>query len=260
MDKIACFETILTLILNWTREWFQYFPAAPLLCPSLAFIEECVFKQNPRLYDILTSHFSINVRELGWVLVSTFFSEAFGRVEWMQFTVSVVERVPKYFYAAAAGYICLLAKDIQKIMSESSVCTSCVLTTPKTECSKLEFEAIIPSAHDQYIRFQVFQLLRQPHYNITPTKLTSFVETLLRKHYGMSAKEIKGPASSFEPLPKYSRHLCEVGSTRSRLVRAIYPLPPEIPSSYSIVSKEEYLKECEEREIFLKEKKSSITK
>lgn len=92
-DKVICFEVVLTVVLNWCKRWFDYFPNAPL--SIIASISDALQSSDVELFAHLTRIGGAGdlpgtfanprgMQTLVWPLLQSLLSEALPRPAWLR--------------------------------------------------------------------------------------------------------------------------------------------------------------------------------
>lgn len=102
-DPLTCFEVIVTVISNWCHDWFEYYPAPPLLV--LADVDLLLAAACPTLL----SHFKakrVTAQVYAWPLLRSLLSEVFTEDEWLRVWDHVVlyREQPAFLPAVVAAY------------------------------------------------------------------------------------------------------------------------------------------------------------
>jgi len=101
-SPIHCFEVISTVLFNWSRDWFSFYPNPPI--PILVSIENVISHFDPRLVRHLTAN-EITVQDYAWPLLHTLFSEVFPKNDWMILFDHVFFNQPGFLLYVVAAYI-----------------------------------------------------------------------------------------------------------------------------------------------------------
>ncbi|EFN76927.1 WD repeat-containing protein 67 [Harpegnathos saltator] len=79
-DPLLAFELILSILLNYCHNWFEYHPLPPL--NILGIIENILLEADPQLLNIFCEH-GITTSEYAWPLLQTAMSEVLSGDEWL---------------------------------------------------------------------------------------------------------------------------------------------------------------------------------
>jgi hypothetical protein len=101
-SPIHCFEVVSSVLFNWSRDWFSFYPNPPI--PILASIENVIAAADPRLMRHLTVH-DVTAQDYGWPLLQTMFSEVFPRTDWMILFDHVFFNHPSFLLYCVAAYV-----------------------------------------------------------------------------------------------------------------------------------------------------------
>nr|CAD7432689.1 unnamed protein product [Timema monikensis] len=100
-DPLACFEVVLTIIVNWCQFWFEYFPFPPI--NILAMVENVLEEHDPDLLEYLCQA-KVTSQLYAWPLLHTAFSEVLVKNEWMAFWDHVFSNEPSFLLMAVVAY------------------------------------------------------------------------------------------------------------------------------------------------------------
>nr|CAD7398258.1 unnamed protein product [Timema poppensis] len=109
-DPLACFEVVLTIIVNWCQFWFEYFPFPPI--NILAMVENVLEEHDPELLDYLCQA-KVSTQLYAWPLLHTAFSEVLVRNEWMAFWDHVFSNEPSFLLMAVVAYSITLRATVK---------------------------------------------------------------------------------------------------------------------------------------------------
>lgn len=99
---LHCFEIVSTVLFNFCRDWFSFYPNPPI--PLLAAIENVIAEADPRLLRHLTAH-EITTQVYAWPLMYTLFSEVLPKDDWLGLFDNVIFNHPGFFLYCVAGYV-----------------------------------------------------------------------------------------------------------------------------------------------------------
>ena len=101
-SPIHCFEVCSSVLFNWCRDWFSFYPNPPI--PILASIENVINHADPRLIRHLTAH-DITAQDYAWPLMQTMFSEVFPKDDWQLLFDHIFFNHPGFFLYCVAAYV-----------------------------------------------------------------------------------------------------------------------------------------------------------
>ncbi|CBY15935.1 unnamed protein product [Oikopleura dioica] len=99
---LHCFEIVATVLFNYCRDWFSFYPNPPI--PILAAIENVIAEADPRLLRHLTAH-EITSQVYAWPLMYTLFSEVLPKNDWLALFDNIIFNHPSFFLYCVAGYV-----------------------------------------------------------------------------------------------------------------------------------------------------------
>lgn len=99
---LHAFEMIISVLFNWSRDWFSFYPNPPI--PLLASIENVIAEADPRLVRHLTAN-EITSQIYAWPLMQTMFSEVLPKDDWLVLFDHIFFHQPGYFFYCIAAYI-----------------------------------------------------------------------------------------------------------------------------------------------------------
>ncbi|XP_068083358.1 TBC1 domain family member 31 isoform X2 [Anabrus simplex] len=100
-DPFTCFEAVTTILVNWCRYWFEYFPFPPV--NVLAMIENVLAEHDPELLQFF-ARAEITSQVYAWPLLEASFSEVLSSLEWLQFWDHVLSNEPSFLLMAVVAY------------------------------------------------------------------------------------------------------------------------------------------------------------
>ncbi|XP_049814764.1 TBC1 domain family member 31 isoform X1 [Schistocerca nitens] len=100
-DPVVCFESVVTIIINWCQRWFEYFPFPPV--NVLTMIENVLSQQDNELMSWFYKH-NITSQTYAWPLLEVAFSEVLSTSEWLQLWDHILSNEPSFLLIAVAAY------------------------------------------------------------------------------------------------------------------------------------------------------------
>lgn len=104
-DDLSAFETCMSILLHWAKDWFQTFPHPPL--HVLSNFETYLAQKDAPLYNHFVA-LEITSQIYAWNLLRTGFTEIFSKDEWLRvwdhFFTSMATH-PNILYAAVFAYL-----------------------------------------------------------------------------------------------------------------------------------------------------------
>ena len=111
-SPIHCFEVCSSVLFNWCRDWFSFYPNPPI--PILASIENVINHADPRLIRHLTAH-DITAQDYAWPLMQTMFSEVFPKDDWQLLFDHIFFNHPGFFLYCVAAYVVIGMKGFIRL-------------------------------------------------------------------------------------------------------------------------------------------------
>ncbi|XP_049830677.1 TBC1 domain family member 31 isoform X2 [Schistocerca gregaria] len=100
-DPVVCFESVVTIIINWCQRWFEYFPFPPV--NVLTMIENVLSQQDNELMSWFYKH-NITSQTYAWPLLEVAFSEVLSTSEWLQLWDHILSNEPSFLLIAVVAY------------------------------------------------------------------------------------------------------------------------------------------------------------
>nr|CAD7441920.1 unnamed protein product [Timema bartmani] len=109
-DPLACFEVVLTIIVNWCQFWFEYFPFPPI--NILAMVENVFEEHDPELLEYLCQA-KVSSQLYAWPLLHNAFSEVLVKNEWTAFWDHLFSNEPSFLLMATVAYSITLRATVK---------------------------------------------------------------------------------------------------------------------------------------------------
>lgn len=107
-NHLVCFEMVVTLLMNWSQHWFEFFPNPPL--GILGVIENVLSCRDKKLLHHFIK-FKVTTQHYAWPLLQTLFTEVFTRAEWLKFFDHVFSNKPMFLTYAVIAY-CITCRGV----------------------------------------------------------------------------------------------------------------------------------------------------
>eukprot|EP00854_Cymbomonas_tetramitiformis_P013576 gene13576-16053_t len=114
-DELACFEALATILSNWTKGWFELFPAPPL--KILDHVEALVLHHDPELHYALTRNGG-GVSNCAWAIMQSLFTEVFSKEEWLKVWDHILANNLTFVLFIAANYLIFMREMLISACSE----------------------------------------------------------------------------------------------------------------------------------------------
>ncbi len=101
-DDLRAFELLVSFLLGWAQEWFEFFPNPPVR--MLARIGRVVAREDPALARAFARR-KWNIEDVAWSLLSNAFSTVLPRNDWLQLFDHVFANHPSWLAAFTASFI-----------------------------------------------------------------------------------------------------------------------------------------------------------
>ncbi|XP_075215664.1 TBC1 domain family member 31 [Lycorma delicatula] len=115
-DPLACFEAVITIIVNWCQRWFEFFPFPPVNVLSL--IENVLSEWDEELFLWFNDH-HITAHTYGWALLENMFSEVLTSHQWLQLFDNILSNEPSFIIFAVVSYNVLCRSALLKLSNIS---------------------------------------------------------------------------------------------------------------------------------------------
>ncbi len=124
-DEMAALEATMTLLMWWGHSWHATHPQPPVHIMDC--VDSLVHKEEPRAHAHLVQKLNISPGVLGWVMISTMFTEVFSRQDWlklMDFLILHIKKVgspllvPVAIMSAQRNHIlqCRTEEDVMQVL------------------------------------------------------------------------------------------------------------------------------------------------
>ncbi|XXQ38449.1 TBC1 domain family member 31 [Plasmodiophora brassicae] len=101
-DNVVCFEMVASILLNWGRRWFEFFPNPP--SAVLKHVDDLLRYHDSALLAHFMAH-GLEPAQYSWPLIRTLFTEVFTKSEWLIFFDHVVSNRPSFLLFVVAAYL-----------------------------------------------------------------------------------------------------------------------------------------------------------
>ena len=92
-DELAALEATMTLLMWWGHSWHATHPQPPVHIMDC--VDSLVYKEEPRVHAHLVQKLNMSPGVLGWVMISTMFTEVFSRQDWLRLMDFMVLHIKK---------------------------------------------------------------------------------------------------------------------------------------------------------------------
>eukprot|EP00040_Diaphanoeca_grandis_P001873 m.19868 g.19868 ORF g.19868 m.19868 type:complete len:889 (-) comp12648_c0_seq1:1726-4392(-) len=96
------FEVVVTVILNWCQQWFEFFPNPPI--NILNMVENLLIHHDPELQSHLLRH-RITTQVYAWPQLQTMLSDIFEGDEWLAVWDNILSNHPGYLLFVVVAYM-----------------------------------------------------------------------------------------------------------------------------------------------------------
>ena len=103
-DDLVLFEILISILLQWCQNWFEFYPSEPV--HSLQLIEDLIETEDVDLYNHLKKY-GFTFTEYAWPMVQTLFSEVLNGDTWAQLFDHIISfhHKPQLLYSFSAAYL-----------------------------------------------------------------------------------------------------------------------------------------------------------
>ena len=101
-NPLIAFEMSATVLTNWARRWFEFFPNPPITLLNL--IENLLSHHDDKLLQHLTQ-LGLTAESYAWPLMQSLFSEVLLKLEWLQLWDHLFSQHPAFFLYAVVAYL-----------------------------------------------------------------------------------------------------------------------------------------------------------
>ncbi|XP_032691022.1 TBC1 domain family member 31 isoform X2 [Odontomachus brunneus] len=119
-DPLLAFELILSILLNYCHNWFEYHPLPPL--NILGIIENILLEADPQLLNIFCEH-GVTTSEYAWPLLQTAMSEVLSGDEWLILWDHLITfQKPRLLLMCVVAYSIYSRENIISLIQSSGNC------------------------------------------------------------------------------------------------------------------------------------------
>eukprot|EP00037_Helgoeca_nana_P010974 m.97506 g.97506 ORF g.97506 m.97506 type:complete len:915 (+) comp20535_c0_seq3:232-2976(+) len=108
----ASFEAVMTIIVNWCQQWFEFFPNPPV--NVLNMVENVLVHHEPQLHRHLL-RCGVTSQVFAWPLMQTLLSDVFEEEEWLAVWDNILSNHPGYLLHVVAAYVAVNKASLLKV-------------------------------------------------------------------------------------------------------------------------------------------------
>ncbi|KAI9136457.1 hypothetical protein BKA69DRAFT_1170674 [Paraphysoderma sedebokerense] len=94
-DSFACFECMMTIVLNWCQKWWEYYPNPPIDC--LDIVEDLLNLHDSELLGHFVKY-KVTSQIYAWIPFKSLFSDMLSKSDWLRVWDHCISNDPEFMY------------------------------------------------------------------------------------------------------------------------------------------------------------------